>query len=161
MNYKELLKPIQLLALDVDGVLTDGKIYYSSSGDILKAFNIKDGYGINKVQKEGIRVAIISADNSESTLHRAKKLNISDIYIGVTNKDEILHKLRKELGISWPEIVFVGDDIKDIPPMKLAGVGVCPSDAVQEVKDIADIVLENPGGNCIRSFCERLVHSKK
>lgn len=154
---------IKFLIMDVDGTLTDGKIYMAASGELFKAFDIKDGCGIHDIlPKHNITPVIITARESQIVLNRAKELSITHVYQGCRDK---LSKLKEVCNNELNTVAYIGDDILDLQcmePVKAAGgITACPSDAVDEVKHIADYVCEKSGGNgAVREFIEWLVNDK-
>lgn len=149
---------IKYLVMDVDGTLTDGKIYMGSSGEVCKAFNIKDGCGIHDILiPTGIIPVIITGRKSDIVLNRCKELGITEVYQGVSNKIEKLKEVTEVLST----VAYIGDDINDLScmiPVKIAGgiVG-CPADAVEKVRSIADFIAERNGGDgAVRDFIEWL-----
>ncbi len=152
------LSQVKVLALDVDGVLTDGGLYYSNSGEELKKFNVKDGQGIKLLMQAGIEVAIISADNSAATLHRAKKLGIKRVFVHIDNKLAILKQICKELNLSLAQVAYVGDDLNDLPILKSVGCPLTVADAIPENLAQAVYVTELPGGQgAVREICNLLL----
>ncbi len=157
-KIKEHISQIKLLALDVDGVLTDGGLYYTESGEELKKFNIKDGQGIKLVIQAGIEVAIISANNSAATLHRAKKLGIQYVFVGVKDKLTVLKQLCEELSIPIAQVAYVGDDLNDLPILKSVGCPLTVADAIPENQAVAIYVTKLAGGQgAIREICNLLL----
>lgn len=151
---------IKYLVMDVDGTLTDGKIYMSNSGEMMKAFNIKDGCGIHDILiPTGIIPVIITGRSSDIVMNRCKELGILKVYQGVKNKLEKLQVLTTDLAT----VAYIGDDINDLScmePIKAAGglIG-CPADAVEIVKAIADYIAPHNGGNgAVRDFIEWIVN---
>ena len=162
-NIQDCLARVELLALDVDGVLTDGGLYYSNSGEELKKFNVKDGQGIKLVMQSGVKVAIISANNSTATLHRAKKLGIERAFVGIEDKLATLKKISQELNLSLDRVAYIGDDLKDLPVLQAVGCPITVADAIPENKASAVYVTELKGGRgCVREICNLLlqVHTK-
>jgi 3-deoxy-D-manno-octulosonate 8-phosphate phosphatase (KDO 8-P phosphatase) len=156
------LSQVKLLALDVDGVLTDGGLYYSNSGEELKKFNVKDGQGIKLVIQAGIEVVIISASNSAATLHRAKKLGIKRAFIGIEDKLAILKQICKELNLSLAQVAYVGDDLNDLPILKSVGCPLTVADAIPENLAQAVYVTELPGGQgAVREICNLLLQVRQ
>lgn len=153
---------IKYLVMDVDGTLTDGKIYMSNTGELMKAFNIKDGAGIHDILiPSGIIPVIITGRTSDIVLNRCKELGITEVYQGVSNKIE---KLSAIIGgeDKLNTVAYIGDDINDLSCMKpikeAHGLVGCPADAVQKVKDIAEYVaVHNGGDGAVRDFIEWLV----
>ncbi|MBL7157126.1 MAG: HAD-IIIA family hydrolase [Candidatus Omnitrophica bacterium] len=154
MGIAERARKIKLLLLDVDGVLTDGRIIIGSYGDEIKNFDVADGLGIILMQRAGIKCAIITAKNSKIVKIRAKHLGISKIYEN-HYKIKSLKDIVRRFKVKEDEICFVGDDLIDIPILKRTGLAVAVPNAVKEVKDIAHYVTENKGGRgAVREVCE-------
>lgn len=150
------LKKIACLIVDVDGVMTDGGMYWSEQGDQIKKFNTKDGLGLMDLTKKSFPVGIISSGFTQVMIQkRAELLGITHCYVGQKPKLEILETWCKEWGITLENVAVIGDDKNDLPMMKSVGLAVCPADAVNEVKSISDIVLEKKGGDgCVRAFID-------
>ena len=144
---RSVLRRIRLLLLDVDGVMTDGGIYYSGRGEELKRFNTKDGYGIVKVQRNGVKVGIITGRVSTIVKVRAKELGITELYQNLDNKLEAYTKIKKKLGITDDEIAYVGDDEPDLPVLNCAGFSAAPADAMPQVISRVDYVCKRSGGD--------------
>jgi 3-deoxy-D-manno-octulosonate 8-phosphate phosphatase (KDO 8-P phosphatase) len=155
-HLRPRLKKIKLLILDVDGVLTDGGMYYTESGDQFKKYNAKDGMGIMHAQEQGLNIGIISsAFKPQMVLNRAETLSIKYVYAGREPKLMILSKWCEELGIGLDEVAMIGDDINDLPVMRAVGFRCCPADAVQIVKQTVDVVLTRKGGQaCVRELID-------
>lgn len=150
---------IELIVLDVDGTLTDGKITYANSGEELKSFDVKDGLAISTWTKRlGKKAAIITGRDSKIVEKRAKDLGIEYLYQGVHNKDEIVEEILKKEGLSWEEVAAIGDDLNDYKMLKKAKLGFAPLDASSYVKDIADVVCSKNGGDgAVREMLEYIV----
>ena len=150
---------VKYLVMDVDGTLTDGKIYIGQSGELFKAFNIKDGYGINDILSDnGITPVIITGRTSQIVLNRCKELGITEVYQGVHDK----FKLLKELISDFNLIAYIGDDLNDLPCMNAVkdagGIVGCPSDATEKVKEISNFVSAHNGGEgAVRDFIDYLI----
>lgn len=146
-----------LLAMDVDGTLTDGGIYLSSRGEEFKRFDVKDGYGLVMFQKKGGVAAFISGRESEATALRAKDLGIEHLYNGVWDKLQYLKSLAQSLGIKKDKTAYIGDDLNDIDCIRWAGIGVAVQDAPFPVKEAADWVTVSRGGfGAVREVVDRL-----
>lgn len=155
------LKNIRLLLLDADGVLTRGEILYSEAGDELKAFNVRDGFGLRVLQDSGIKTGIITGRHSEVVKRRCLELGINFCHCDVKDKKALLDSILAETGYSGEQIAFVGDDIPDIAVMKKVGIGIAVADADEEVKSHADMITRNPGGRgAVREVCESLLKAK-
>ncbi|HWP82256.1 MAG TPA: HAD hydrolase family protein [Bacteroidota bacterium] len=144
---KSALKKIKLLLLDVDGVMTDGGIYFSEKGDEFKKFNIKDGYGIVQFQKQGFQVGIVTGRVSELVQRRAEELGIRHVYQNLSDKLSVYHSLKAKLRLGDEEIAAMGDDVPDIPILEVCGFSAAPSDAVEAVKKRVDYVCRRRGGD--------------
>lgn len=150
---------VKILIMDVDGTLTDGKIYIGAGGEVMKAFDVKDGYAIrNILPRRGIIPVIISGRSSAIVERRAKELGIEYLYQGVEDKAEHLRMIGSKLGIPFEQMACIGDDLNDLSMMKLCSVKGCPSDAVSDLKAICDYVCKASGGHsAVREFIEWLV----
>ncbi|MCF8298908.1 MAG: HAD-IIIA family hydrolase, partial [Saprospiraceae bacterium] len=155
-KYEFKTKDIKLLILDVDGVMTDGGMYYTEGGDEFKKFDTKDGMAIKKLTASGFPIGIISSGfNANLVERRAKLLGIQNVYVGGESKMGILKKWCKELAIQLENVAFIGDDINDEEVMKAVGFSACPANAVDKIKNIASVILKREGGNaCIREFVD-------
>ena len=153
--------PIQLFVMDVDGTLTDGTITYTADGVELKSFHARDGAGIKLLPAAGIRPAIVSGRASAATRRRAEELGIHDVVEGVYDKLAEVEKIRARMGIPWAAVAFMGDDLTDIPPMRLAGFSAAPADAAAEVRSVASFVATHPGGRgAVREAIETLLKAQ-
>jgi len=150
-----------MLILDVDGVLTDGRLFYGSAGIEMKAFNVHDGYGIKKIQLEGISIAIVSGRTSDAVERRAKELNIRFLFQNVAQKDEVLEELCRVSGIQPRHMAHVGDDLPDLALFQNVGLGIAVADARVEVQKSADFVTKAKGGEgAVREVCELILASR-
>ncbi len=155
-NYKELLKEITTFILDVDGVLTNGKILVTSKGKMLREMNTKDGFIIKYALDKGFKIFIISGGTNKGVKERLKDLGIDEIFLGNHTKKDTYEKLIKKYNLQKNEIVYMGDDIPDIPVMKKIGVPCCPNDAVPDVKEISIYISKKNGGQgCVRDIIEQ------
>lgn len=158
---KAKLEKIRLLALDVDGVLTDGTINISGSGELFKGFNAKDGLGISCLQRYGIFVAIITGRKSEIIHRRAEELGIRYLCEGVKDKYAALRQLCDELGLQQEASAYMGDDLNDLPAFKAAGFSFAPADAAAEVCERADFVTLACGGRgAVREAAKMIMEAK-
>lgn len=149
---------IKLIVLDVDGVLTDGKLLIGSNGNEYKNFNVKDGMGISLAKHVGIEFAIITGRQSESVRIRAKELGIEHLFQGISDKLEVLNDLIKELKISKAEVCYMGDDLNDLPIIREVGLSYAPSDAIDYVKSTVTKVTTAYGGNgAVREMIENIL----
>lgn len=157
-HLKEKLKKIKMLVMDVDGTLTDGRVFYSKNGEEMKAFSIIDGMGIQIFQDYGYLTAIITSETSQIVTARAMKLKINNVLLGSKDKKKDLTDLANELNLSLEEVAFIGDDIIDIPALKIAGFSACPANAVKYVRDNVDYICSSPGGNgAVRELIEMIL----
>ena len=155
------LAAVRLLTLDVDGVLTDGGLYYTDDGVIMRRFNVKDGLGIKRVQAAGIAVALISAGPACGIERRGRDLGIAHVYSGVGDKLAKATMLCGELGYELAEVAHVGDDLTDLPLLAAVGCPLTVADAVPEVREAAVFVTERGGGNgAVREICDLLLAAR-
>jgi 3-deoxy-D-manno-octulosonate 8-phosphate phosphatase (KDO 8-P phosphatase) len=154
----KLLKRIRALVLDVDGVLTDGGMYYGPNGEGLKRFHVKDGMGLRLVLEAGIAVALISGEASEILRRRAEKLKIADVFIGVEDKLRTLEGFLAARKIAIEDAAYVGDDVNDLGPMGKVGLPVAVADAVPQVRKAARWVTSRRGGDAaVREVCDAIL----
>lgn len=155
------LKNIKLLVMDVDGTLTDGKIYIGNNGEMFKAFNVKDGYALVQCGGYGITTAIITGKTSEIVAVRAKELRIDEVFQGVKNKIDVLGRILQKYGYRWEEVAYIGDDENDIACMKKCGFSACPSDSVDSVFPVVDYVCRRKGGDgAVRELLDKIFSAK-
>ena len=160
LKYKA--SKIKALVMDVDGVLTDGSLTFDDRGIEYKTFNAKDGQGIVMLNKSGYLTAIISARMSKVVKLRAEMLNISKVYLDSKNKLETLKEFMAENKLEPSEIAYIGDDLPDICILKEVGLAACPIDAVEEVKQQADLICSKNGGKgAVRELCDLIYYSKR
>lgn len=152
---------IKLLVMDVDGTLTDGKIYMSSNGELMKAFNIKDGYAIAHLREHGIEPVIITGRESDIVKQRCKELGITEFHQGVGDKLFCLRAVCKIRGVKLSQVAYIGDDVNDFLCIQQCGHSACPSDAVKSVRERVDYVCENRGGEgAVREYVEFLLEEQ-
>jgi 3-deoxy-D-manno-octulosonate 8-phosphate phosphatase (KDO 8-P phosphatase) len=157
-KIQDKLKKIKMLILDVDGVMTDGKIIMDSDGREMKNFNVRDGHGLVMIQRHGIQVAILTGRTSAVVDHRARDLKITEVYQGALNKKEVFEQILKKNKLLPDTTAFIGDDIVDIPVLKMVGFSVAVADALDVVKKPVDYVTANKGGQgAVREICEMLL----
>ncbi len=161
-KIQEKARKVKGLFLDVDGILTSGEICYDASGEEIKCFSVKDGLGIKLLQKAGIEIAIISSRKSKVVTLRAKELGIKWIFQGKLNKVKTFEYLCEFLKIKPEEVCYMGDDLVDLPLIKMAGFSVTVPEAAEEVKIYADYITSSPGGKgAVREITEIILKSKK
>ena len=146
---------IKLLAMDVDGTLTDGRIYIGPEGEVMKAFDVKDGYGIVQFKKNGGIPVIITGRQSKIVEQRCKELGIKELHQGVSDKLACLKEIVDQYGLTSEEVAYIGDDLNDLECLNYAGLSACPADAVQSVKEKVDYICRCVGGNgAVREFID-------
>jgi len=152
---------LKLMAFDVDGVLTDGSLYFTEDGKEFKAFNTLDGHGLKMLQKAGVRLAIITGRKSGSVEHRARNLGIDLLFQGVENKREVMAELLAAQGLSFAEAGYMGDDVVDLPIMRACGFCAAPANAHDLVKQHAHHISSKEGGRgAVRDICEYLLEAR-
>lgn len=152
------LEKINTFIFDVDGVLTNGEILASDSGEYLRTFNIKDGYALQLAVKKGYHVAIISGGSGAAMQKRFEGLGIPDIFLGVSDKVAVYHNLLLKHTLEASQILYMGDDIPDLNVMKLVGLPTCPADAVPEIKAISAYISPYEGGKtAVRDIVEKVL----
>ena len=139
-------KRIRFILTDVDGVLTDGGRYFSSSGEKMKRFHVRDGMAVNMLKKHNIPTIIVTKEKNRIITQWAKKMNVKKIFDGVLDKEKILKKVCKEFDVKTSNIVYIGDDVNDMALLKNVGISVSPADAWKNTKQIVDYVSEKNGG---------------
>lgn len=157
----EKAKKVKLLILDVDGVLTDGRLFFDNEGTEYKCFHARDGHGIKLLRQTGIEVAVISGRRSNSVELRMKSLGIEHVYQGHENKREAFGELLARTGLKQEETAYVGDDLLDLPIMAKAGLAIAVSDANFAVKERADWCTNLPGGyGAVREVCDFIMQAQ-
>jgi 3-deoxy-D-manno-octulosonate 8-phosphate phosphatase (KDO 8-P phosphatase) len=152
---------IRGLILDVDGVLTDGRLTYLPGGGESKTFHVRDGLGIQLILASGCQVAWISGRESEVVVRRAQELGVTHLELGIDDKVIAFESIIKKLGCSDEEVAYVGDDLPDLPLIRRAGLGFAVADAAPEVRSAAHVVLRSGGGQgAVRETCERILKAK-
>lgn len=152
---------IRLIALDVDGVLTDGKIWLGNDGEEFKAFHTRDGLGIKLAQKAGLTFAIITGRESEIVRRRARELGIEEVHQGVDDKWSMIRALMEKYNLGPEQIAYIGDDLNDIPVIKRVGLGATVADGAPEVKNAAAYVTEKQGGQgAVRELIELILKAQ-
>ena len=157
-SYKEYLKDITTFVFDVDGVLTDGSLLVTTEGEMLRKMNVKDGYALKTALDKGYNICIITGGTNEGVRNRLRGLGITDIYLGAHHKDEPLDEYLDVYNINPKHVVYMGDDLPDIPPLKLVGLATCPQNAVPEVKAVCHYISHiNGGDGCVRDIIEQVL----
>ncbi|WP_062059109.1 KdsC family phosphatase [Aquimarina longa] len=157
-SYKEYLQHITTFIFDIDGVLTDGTVIVNTDGELLRTMNIKDGYALKTAIQQGYNVCIISGGKNEGVRQRLKNLGITDIYLGAHQKVEQLNEYLDAHTIKIENVLYMGDDIPDLPVMEIVGLPTCPQDAVAEVKEASKYIsLKKGGKGCARDVIEQVL----
>lgn len=157
-SYKEYLNNITTFVFDVDGVLTDGTVTVTTSGEMLRKMNIKDGYAIKTAIDNGYHICIISGGSNEGVRLRLKGLGVSDIYLSVNDKIEILNNYLNTNNINSENTLYMGDDIPDLQVMQLVTLPCCPQDAAQEIKAVSKYISHKSGGKgAVRDVIEQVM----
>lgn len=157
-NYKEILQNITTFIFDIDGVMTPSHVLVTTQGELLRPMNVKDGFALKQAVKKGYNVCIITGGNNEGTRIRFRDLGITDIYMGNNYKLDPFKEYTELYGISPQNILYMGDDIPDVLPMKQVLLPTCPQDAVAEVKKVAQYVSPYKGGyGCVRDVIEQVM----
>ena len=155
------LKSIKILILDVDGVLTDGRVIYTDSGEEIKRFDVRDGHGLKLLMRSGIEVILLTGRESKVVLHRARDLGIEHVYQKALNKIEVYKTILAQRNLEDKEVGFVGDDLVDLPVLRKVGFSAAVPDAVPEVKEIVDYITTKKGGEgAVRELCELLLKAQ-
>lgn len=162
MDLASRARGVRLAIFDVDGVLTDGTLYFGADGEAFKAFNILDGHGLKLLQKAGVETAILSGRKSKAVAHRMKELGVAHVIQG-TGDDKVPHfeRLLKKLELAEAQCSYMGDDLQDLAVLRRCGLAVAPANAVEEVKAAAHHVTRAAGGRgAVRELCDLLLRSR-
>lgn len=158
MNILANFRGIRAFVLDVDGVLTDGMLMLLDDGQMCRRMNIKDGYAIQLAVKKGYHVLVISGGSSDAVKMRLQKLGVEEVHMQVTDKQELLKRYITANGFTQDQVLYMGDDIPDLSPMKLAGLPCCPADAVPEIRELSVYISHLNGGHgCVRDVIEKVL----
>lgn len=158
---EESLQQITTFIFDYDGVMTDGTVYMDSNGDPLRTSNVKDGYALQLAGKLGFHLAVISGAVVTNITKRLNMLGVKDVFTGVPDKVVKLEEYMEQYGLKPEQIVYVGDDIPDLPVMRRVGVAACPADAAPEIRQICHFISERPGGRgCVRDIIEQTLKAQ-
>jgi 3-deoxy-D-manno-octulosonate 8-phosphate phosphatase (KDO 8-P phosphatase) len=161
MSYKTKLKDINTFIFDVDGVLTDGSVILSSSGEMVRTMSTRDGYAITQAIKNGFNVCIISGGNSDMVRKRLEYLGVKHIHLGVHNKLDVFEDYLIMQQLKAEQVLYMGDDLPDYEVMSRVGIAAAPNDAAPEILSIADYVSHKKGGEgCVRDVIEQVLKVK-
>ncbi|MFA4871037.1 MAG: HAD-IIIA family hydrolase [Pedobacter sp.] len=156
--FLEQLKHITTFIFDIDGVLTNGDIIASDSGEFLRTFNIKDGYALQLAVKKGYHVCIISGGKGTAMEKRFEGLGITNVFLGVSDKVAVYNSFVEQYKLSASEVLFMGDDIPDLKVMELVGIATCPADAAPEIKALSQYISPYAGGKtAVRDVIEKVL----
>lgn len=157
-SYKEIMNEITTFILDVDGVLTDSSVHITSSGEMLRTMNIRDGYAMKAAVESGYNVCVISGGSNEGVRIRLRNLGITDIHLAAPNKVQTFQEYTELYNINPEHVLYMGDDIPDYHVMKLVGLPTCPQDAAAEIKGISKYVSHKNGGKgAVRDVIEQVM----
>jgi 3-deoxy-D-manno-octulosonate 8-phosphate phosphatase (KDO 8-P phosphatase) len=152
------LKNITTFIFDVDGVLTNGTVIATEGGELLRSFNIKDGYALQLAAKKGYHICIISGGRGTAMSKRFEGLSVADVFLGVDNKVQVFKNYLDQKNIATNQVLYMGDDIPDLEVMKLVGIATCPIDAVEEIKAISHYISPKKGGEAaVRDVIEKVL----
>src|SRR6185369_3609134 len=155
-------RKIRLVAMDVDGVLTDAGMYYTEAGDELKKFNTRDGMGVAQVRAAGLKTAILTGESTQLVERRGAKMRIDHVFIGVTDKLTCMRNLLEQLGLSLEQVAYIGDDVNDYELLCHVGLAAAVRDASRLPKSVAHIITEAKGGEgAVRELCEIILEAQQ
>ena len=161
MASKKILqkcKKIKLVITDVDGVLTDGGIYYSAKGEEFRKFNAIDGMAVELLRKQGIKTVFMTKENSQIAKQRGKKVKAAAVFVNIISKEKLLSKICHKFRVNPEEVAYIGDDINDAKIMKLVGFSATPVNGLYQIKKIADYICKSRGGNgAFREFTDLII----
>ncbi|MFM9943891.1 MAG: KdsC family phosphatase [Bacteroidia bacterium] len=159
--YLSKLNPVTTFILDVDGVMTNGQVLVTDEGNMLRSFNIKDGFAMQLAIKLGYKICVISGGNSQGVIKRLEGLGITDIFMKVHEKLPVFKKYISDKNLKNEEIAYMGDDLPDYQLLKEVGLKCCPADASHDIKTICDFVSAYPGGGgCVRELIEKVIRAQ-
>ena len=162
MPLNDKISKIKIVLTDIDGVLTDGGLYYTDEGLVMKKFFVRDGMGAVLLKENGLEVGILSSDKSEIATARGKRLNLELVYYGVKDKRQVLDEICFLRNVKMENLAFIGDDVNDIEALKAVGLSACPKDAVESIGSIVDYVCQKEGGRgAFRELADLILKSKK
>lgn len=151
-----------MVIMDVDGVLTDGRIIYAEDGSEYKLFDAHDGYGIDRAAGRGLRFAIVSGRSSKATAKRARELGVAEIHQGVKDKSQVVLRVRRRYGLKKEELCYIGDDELDIPVLQAVGLSAAPEDAMPDLRRRVDYIASAGGGRgAVREVVDLILRSQK
>lgn len=162
MLLSDKISKIKIVLTDIDGVLTDGGLYYTDEGLVMKRFFVKDGMGAILLKENGLEVGILSSDKSEIASVRGKRLNLELVYYGVKDKRQVLDEICFLRNVKMENLAFIGDDVNDVEALKAVGLSACPKDAIEDISSIVDYVCQKEGGKgAFRELADLILKGKK
>lgn len=160
-NEEPNLQNVKLFLSDVDGIMTDARIFLDAHGNWARQFSVYDGIGLKRLQERGIKVGIITAANADDVRKRFKFLGVDFFYEGAKNKVDHLDEIISKTGVDLKDVVYMGDDLMDLPVIEKVGIGVTVPHALKKIKDRSNYITQNPGGfGAVREVCEMIISSK-
>ena len=160
-SYKTYLKHIDTFVFDVDGVFTDGTVLITTDGELLRKMNIQDGYAVKTALKKGYRICIITGGTNEGVRKRLKGLGVTDIYLGADHKIDTMKEYLELYEIDPATVLYMGDDLPDLPCLQMVGMPTCPQNAVPEIKEICKYISPRAGAEgCVRDVIEQVLKVK-
>jgi len=161
-GFNQRATQIELLLLDVDGVLTEGGMYYDINGEALKRFHTRDGHGLALWREKGLEIVLMTGERTAMARRRAEKLGIDTVFLGVKDKASVLEQLLAQRGLGFESVAAIGDDLGDLEALSLAGVSACPADAIPAVRSAVHYVCERSGGEgCVREFVDAILQARE
>lgn len=152
---------VRMLCTDVDGTLTDGGMYYSEKGEVMKRFNTRDAFGLRLLREQGIAVGLITSEDSDIVRSRARKMNIDEVHLGITDKESFVEQLLSDRSVNWREVAYVGDDMNDMGVIRRAGLSACPHDSPSALRRAAHYVCQKNGGQgAVREVCDMILAAR-
>lgn len=160
-DFKKVLAMIDLIVIDVDGTLTDGSMYFSAEGEMMKRFSVRDGMGITLAHKAGIEIAFMTSETSEIVVRRAEKLKVRHLIMGSHSKELHVRELADKIGTVLERVAFIGDDVNDETAMRAVGFSACPADATEYMKSLASYVcVHNGGDGAVREVIDAILNAR-
>ena len=161
MNYLEKFRAVDTFLFDIDGVLTNGKIFLTEEGALLRSMNVRDGYGMRIAIEKGFRIGIISGGTTPGAIDRLQALGVQDVFLGVQEKLDVYRAYCEKYALNGESILYMGDDLPDLAVLREVGMPCCPKDAVAEIRDLATYVSDKAGGDgCVRDVIEKVLKLK-
>ena len=161
INHIYRCKKIKIVLTDVDGVLTDGGMYYTKDGDVMKRFHVRDGMGVSLLRKNKIPTIIVTKETTPMVRKWAKKMNVAKLYDGIQQKELMVDTVCSEYKVKPEELAYIGDDVNDVELLKRVGLSVAPADSIKEVKKICNYVCKTNSGNGVfREICDLILSQR-